>query len=857
MVEEYLEDRVINFTGSITLDDCGGISDAGFNWLGADGNLYDQRLNNGRSIFLTAIGLSLAVESKAHNNSLFVTTARASGFNIDPIENSWTQDAVSVSGDSNAPPNSITINIIGEAHFEVWSIEYRSQYPKAAVDTDTVFYYRPKNIFTSPGITGVSSASCNVRSNVSGALSGVLYGRTSYIGKTLLDVYTPTYGNSTLEVGIAATFTFDLSTELKTGSFARANFNYTQGNIKWSNAFTNVLENNSGGFTFNKFRSGEALPSEPMARVGYPESAIILTGEATDYSYFTHPSGVKKVKSRNNEFILDGSAHKIDLTNISGQVAYTGSNVLNGELVIVHTGDMITSDLGSGLLSLEFNENSLLPNFYDTPYVLYHGSTKPVIKLSRLNTLEVDKYKNPTWTNTNCSTSTELDALKITTTGSIGNIFRTLYNDLVNLFTDAPAWIALNPSYAGIRKAFLGRKINSSADYFNYSNYRYMSLRAKASSNTTITLEILYSDLYRIGDNGLSFSDKTAVYTIDVTSQFTNIDIDIPLGLIKNTEDIVGHNGLKCIKSIRYIIPENSTVWLDKLTLITKNPITVSTRHVTAQYESYDPWPSYKDSANMSFTDTWKSVCFLNSFDVINTLDVDLDYPNSKWGFPNVYGANGFTIEQFSDVINLQEGMVSEVIEGDFPSCWITRTEYAELPIILYGSRMAHIVKVPPLYFKEFNFNLDTGVEVNTLITGPNGQRVELINLFQDTLEDFVHSNLPNSAFNHSRNTVVTGLQPNRYIKVGNNRYPRDRQDNITFNVKNNFYIPTGIKRFLSIIGGLGVIGSGNGGIINTDIMGMTRVMGISKDENTICIIFENKPIGITDVKKVINSLDV
>ena len=699
-------------------------------------------------------------------------------------------DLVTIQGD---PPVNITVNFKVTYNFEVWTKEDGEILPIDAISNNVAFYYKPKNIYQQPlyNLIGGETRPANVKVDLTG---DVVY---SYFGKTnnIADVDNTFYGvpnnNDMLSVGLSEGQSLSVRPDnFKASQIAAGQANYIQGKLFWKGDADSFHKSDIDfGPQPNSFiwtRDPINMQDERAVQ-GIAESAINISSNIKNPKLNTYRIGYDDTHSDP----LSGKITKINLTS--------------------------SGELSPYMPNLRIVESS--PNYYPVPHIMYYGEAEPALSIRRRDVTDIENFKDKTYTALNVTQSVVSDSRRWVTGNSEGTVQRAIINDLVRLFNNE----TLSQSVA--YRSYLAKKIDASSDIFNWSNYLEFVIRAKANITTTITMEIIYSDVYRDGFNGLSFSEKTAVYNIPITTDFTNIKISIPKGLIRNTENIVGHCGLKSITNIKYIIPPNITLDMDKIYLQATSKVTVDTAHTLVNNSTY---PKFNDDSTISFTDTWKSICFLNSFDQVDMLT--FTEHNSLWGMPSIYGTHSFSVSTFVDLLNLQEGIIAEVINGDWPVCWLKQVTKQELPSNLFATKMAHAIKVPPFYFKYFEYNLNLGIEVNAYITGAAGQLVELKDRSTNKLLDQNKTDIHNAGFTHDIN-VLTGISDPRYITVDNKNYPRDWISPPTLG---SFITPTGTTSFLSLIGkNVGDI-IGVGGIINVNLLGKTKIVVPTADGHVI-----------------------
>jgi hypothetical protein len=354
------------------------------------------------------------------------------------------------------------------------------------------------------------------------------------------------------------------------------------------------------------------------------------------------------------------------------------------------------------------------------------------------------------WTATGCTTSTVADGLRCVATGASPKIERNYRNDFNDIAPDTGAgpadWFSdygaeipdevllwfttgeTSPEYFQNSKAEwpkVRKKLRPDSDIFNWSTYRYLYVKAKADSACNLTLLVEYDNLRIKPNEAKNFAynpvrqDFTVTIVVPLTTAMAEHEIDLP-GLLKDTNEIIGQDGIQSIKKVTYSFPAGRIVTLNQLTLKEKNKTIVEVHHPNPLSDHFSI-ENFELGGITGITDGYRSL-WLDGY--------------SKWGFP-IYEADETSNFQscllmgnLATEIGLQEGWSATL--GDDPddngpdtyspnfAIWLEETFGNTCPAILASKRGYGAVKVYPESNMEFEIKATVGFGAIGLIYDPD-----------------------------------------------------------------------------------------------------------------------------------------
>lgn len=349
---------------------------------------------------------------------------------------------------------------------------------------------------------------------------------------------------------------------------------------------------------------------------------------------------------------------------------------------------------------------------------IQEGEAWNALSLDRAAALTVEEFIAPpvAWTAADCTATVAGSELVCAATGANPSISRELrndFNDIDPITGDGPTvWFAAHsaevPAWVNDWRAGdtggptltldgpgewvrIGRRLRPTSDVFNWSSYRYARLTAKADAACDVTLKVSWDDLVFAPTADPSLEGwsvqrvpRSATYTVSLTTSLAAHEIDLPSIPDNETEALVGHTGLRCVRSVEYAFPSGRTVTFRNLELFEKERPSIDV-HRTGIGDSGD------DLAMIGARSDGKSSLFLTPRDNFGVGG----YPHSIWGWP-VKGktltseAFGYSLltSQLAAEISLQEGWTAAALDGPdegSPSYAVWLEERFETPIPVGG----------------------------------------------------------------------------------------------------------------------------------------------------------------------------
>jgi hypothetical protein len=354
------------------------------------------------------------------------------------------------------------------------------------------------------------------------------------------------------------------------------------------------------------------------------------------------------------------------------------------------------------------------------------------------------------WTATHCTTSVVGSTLQCVATGANPKIERNYRNDFNDISPDygaGPAsWFSdygdeipedvllwftggeASPEYFESSLAEwpkVRKKLRPDSDIFNWSTYRYLYVKAKANAPCNLTILVEYENIRVKPDEAKDYGYNpvrqpfTVTITVPLTTALIEHEVDLP-GLLKDTAEIIGHDGIQSIKKVTYSFPAGITVTLQSLTLKEKAKTIVEVHHPNPLSDHFSI-ENFELGGITAITDGYRSL-WLDGY--------------SKWGFP-IYEADETSnfqscllISDLTVEISLQEGWSvapggdpedesAETLSPNF-AIWLEETFGKTCPAILASKRGYGAVKVYPESNMEFEIKATVGFGAIGLVYDPD-----------------------------------------------------------------------------------------------------------------------------------------